>query len=56
VLDGRGTVTANGTALSVDHPGAYELIHHARSEAGVLELTVGDGVECQAVCFTPGLA
>jgi thiol-disulfide isomerase/thioredoxin len=56
VLDGHGTVTANGSTLSVDHPGAYELIHHERSQAGVLELTVGDGVECQAVCFTPGLA
>jgi len=24
--------------------------------AGMLELEVGDGVTCEAVCFTPGLA
>jgi hypothetical protein len=56
VLDGRGTVTANGTSRSVDHPGCYELISHPRSTAGVLNLEVGDGVRCFAVCFTPGLA
>ena len=27
-----------------------------RSTAGELELTIGDGVRCYAVCFTPGLA
>ena len=42
--------------LAVDHPGAYELIAHDRSTAGTLELEVGDGVRCHAVCFTPGLA
>ena len=56
VLDGRGEVTANGRAQTVDGPGAYELITHPRSTAGVLELSVGDGVRCHAVCFTPGLA
>ncbi|MGA9859151.1 MAG: redoxin domain-containing protein [Solirubrobacteraceae bacterium] len=56
VLDGEGEVTANGRSVSVDHPGAYELISHPRSTAGVLELEVGDGVECFGVCFTPGLA
>jgi thiol-disulfide isomerase/thioredoxin len=55
VLDGEGTVTANGEAVAVDHPGAYELVAHARSTAGELALTVGDGVTCHAVCFTPGL-
>ncbi len=56
VLDGAGTVTAGGRELTVDHPGAYELITHERSTAGVLELRIGSGVRCLAVCFTPGLA
>ena len=56
VLDGAGTVTANGRAIEVDHPGAYELIAHERSTAGTLELELGAGVRCHAVCFTPGLA
>jgi thiol-disulfide isomerase/thioredoxin len=56
VLDGAGSVAANGHAIGVDHPGAYELIRHDRSKAGVLELEVGSGVTCYAVCFTPGLA
>ncbi len=56
VLDGEGTVTVNGRAIAVDAPGAYELVTHPVSTAGVLELDVGDGVTCHAVCFTPGLA
>ncbi len=56
VLDGAGTVRANGRVITVDHPGAYELIEHERSTSGELELEVGDGVDCYAVCFTPGLA
>jgi hypothetical protein len=56
VLDGSGTVSANGRELGVDHPGCYELVSHPRSTAGELDLTVGDGVRCYAVCFTPGLA
>lgn len=56
VLDGRGTVTASGRTLAVDHPGCYELIAHERSTAGELALEVGAGVTCHAVCFTPGLA
>ena len=40
----------------VDGPGAYELIRHEHSTAGELELEVGPGVTCLAVCFTPGLA
>ena len=55
VLDGRGTVRVNGTRsrsstrarTSCSPPGSTE---------GVLDLEVGDGVECLAVCFTPGLA
>ncbi|HTU85498.1 MAG TPA: DipZ protein [Solirubrobacteraceae bacterium] len=56
VLDGAGTVTANGRTLTVKHPGCYELIAHERSADGELVLEVGDGVRCHAVCFTPGLA
>jgi thiol-disulfide isomerase/thioredoxin len=55
VLDGEGVVVANGRRLRVDHPGCYELIAHERSTHGELQLTVGDGVQCHAVCFTPGL-
>jgi hypothetical protein len=56
VLDGNGTVTANGQTTFVEHPGAYELIAHPVSTAGELALEVSDGVTCHAVCFTPGLA
>jgi hypothetical protein len=56
VLDGAGSVTANGQTIAVDHPGCYELIAHERSTDGELALELGDGVRCHAVCFTPGLA
>jgi hypothetical protein len=56
VLDGQGTATANGRVIAVEAPGAYELVSHPVSTAGVLELALGDGVICHAVCFTPGLA
>ncbi len=56
VLDGAGTVTANGRELTIEQPGCYPLIEHERHTAGVLELQLGDGVTCHAVCFTPGLA
>jgi len=56
VLDGRGRVTAGGRAIDVDGPGAYPLVEHERHTAGVLELDVGAGVTCEAVCFTAGLA
>jgi hypothetical protein len=55
VLDGSGTARVNGREISVDHPGAYELIAHERSTTAELALEVGDGVTCYAVCFTPGL-
>ena len=56
VLDGRGTLTAGGSEIAVEHPGAYALVSHPVSTPGVLELEPGDGVTCQAVCFSPGLA
>jgi hypothetical protein len=55
VLEGSGTVSANGRTVTVDHPGCYELIAHPRATAGELALELGDGVTCHAVCFTPGL-
>lgn len=56
VLDGDGSVAANGRTVAVDHPGAYVLVEHPVSTEGVLDLAVGEGVECLAVCFSPGLA
>lgn len=55
VLDGTGTVTANGRAVDVEHPGAYELLSHPHSTDGNLELELGPGVRCLATCFTPGV-
>jgi hypothetical protein len=56
VLDGHGPVTANARELRVAGPGCYPLIEHPRHTAGVLELALGPGVTCYAVCFTPGVA
>ena len=56
ILDGRGTVRANGREIPVEHPGAYVLLEHPASVEGVLDLEVGAGVECLGVCFSPGLA
>lgn len=56
VLEGTGTVRANGRTIAVEHPGCYELVAHQRSTAGELALEVGDGVVCHAVCFIPGLS
>jgi thiol-disulfide isomerase/thioredoxin len=55
VLSGGGTVHANGREIAVDHAGVYALVEHERHTAGDLDLDVGDGVTCHAVCFTPGL-
>jgi len=56
VLGGEGTVRANGRTIAVEHAGAYPLVEHERHTTGVLDLDVGAGVTCHAVCFTPGLA
>jgi hypothetical protein len=56
VLEGSGTVTANGREVRVEHPGCYPLVEHDRHTAGVLDLEIGPGVTCHAVCFTPGVA
>lgn len=56
VLEGRGEVRANGRAIAVVEPGAYPLVEHPHHSAGVLDLTIGEGVTCHATCFTPGIA
>jgi hypothetical protein len=56
VLDGVGSVTVSGRTIEVEGPGAYPLVEHDRHTAGVLDLQLGDGVTCEAVCFTAGLA
>jgi hypothetical protein len=56
VLEGVGTITANGRPVTVDHAGCYELIAHPQSTEGELALELGSGVACHAVCFTPGLS
>jgi thiol-disulfide isomerase/thioredoxin len=56
VLEGEGEVVANGRTIAVAHPGCFPLVEHPRHSAGVLELEVGAGVTCHAVCFTPGIA
>ena len=49
-------ICANGVELAVEHPGAYRLISHPVSTEGVLELELGEGIICHAVCFAAGLA
>ncbi len=62
VLGGVGTVRVNGgsavggSELSIEQPGAYALIEHARHMTGVLALELSEGVQCLATCFTPGVA
>jgi hypothetical protein len=56
VLDGAGTVTANGKTMTVEYPGAYQLVEHSHHTEAALDLDVAPGVECLATCFTPGLA
>jgi hypothetical protein len=63
VLDGAGPVRVNGgpqrggsgADVHVSRPGAYPLIEHERHTKGAIELEIGDGVECVATCFTPGV-
>ena len=55
VLEGEGEVRANGRTLAVRHAGCFALIEHDRHRSGRLDLEVGPGVACHAVCFTAGL-
>ena len=50
------TVTVNGRELAIEYPGAHLLAAHDHHTAGELELTLGDGVRCDGVCFSAGLA
>jgi hypothetical protein len=56
VLSGAGQVTVAGQPLTVDGPGCYRLVAHPHSTEAELDLGVGPGVSCHAVCFIPGLA
>jgi hypothetical protein len=56
VTGGRGELRVNDRTLVIEHPGCTLLVEHARHTEGVLELEVGEGLECYATCFTPGLA
>jgi thiol-disulfide isomerase/thioredoxin len=62
VLGGAGVVRVDvgeataGGELRIEQPGAYPLIEHERHTAGMLELELGEGVQCLATCFTPGVA
>ena len=61
VLDGSGDARGArqrarlSAEVRVEHPGAFPLFEHERHTEGVLELDVGAGVRCHAVCFTPGV-
>ena len=56
VLEGSGAVRAAGREVAVEHPGCFALVEHERHTEAVLDLEVGPGVTCHAVCFTPGVA
>jgi hypothetical protein len=56
VLGGAGEVRANGRVIEVRWPGCHPLVEHPHHTAGALELEIGEGVECYATCFTPGVA
>jgi hypothetical protein len=55
VVSGGGTLRVNGVQRTVAWPGCHLLVDHGRHTAAVLELEVGEGVTCHAVCFTPGI-
>jgi hypothetical protein len=55
VFEGRGVVRANGVEIAVEHHGCLPLVEHEHHTEGILELEVGEGVRCHAVCFTPGV-
>lgn len=48
-------IGVNGREIPVPHAGAILLIEHDHHRRGELDLDLGDGVRCDAVCFTPGL-
>jgi thiol-disulfide isomerase/thioredoxin len=56
VLGGAGELWVNGERVSIEAPGAHQLLSHAHHVDAVLDLRVGEGLTCYATCFTPGLA
>jgi thiol-disulfide isomerase/thioredoxin len=56
VLEGSGTMVVNGEERAIEDTGAHLLIDHGVHAHGVLDLQVGEGLVCHAVCFTPGPA
>jgi hypothetical protein len=56
VVEGRGTLRVDGTAVEVREPGCIPLVEHERHTVGTIELEPGAGVTVHATCFTPGLA
>jgi hypothetical protein len=56
VTGGVGSLIVNGREVAVTEPGCQRLVEHTHHTAGVLDLAVGEGVECYLTCFTPGVA
>jgi hypothetical protein len=56
VVSGPGVVTVDGRDVTAASPGCVQLLAHAKSTAGDVVITPGEGVEVYATCFTPGLA
>jgi len=56
VLEGAGTLTVNGEQRTISATASELLVDSDQSEQATLELEVGDGLVCHAVCFSPGLA
>ncbi len=56
VTGGRGVLTVNGRSVEVTEPGCQPLVEHPHHTAGVLDLSVGEGLECYLTSFTPGVA
>ncbi len=62
VVTGKGVLSVNGgpqkggSELVVQAPGAYPLMEHERHTAAVVTIEEGEGVQCVATCFTPGVA
>jgi thiol-disulfide isomerase/thioredoxin len=54
VLDGEGSVRADGRTITVTEPGCFPLVEHPHHTVGELAFEVGPGVTCYATCFTPG--
>jgi len=58
VLSGTGDIevrSPQARRLRIEGPGAYALVEHESHTHAELDVQLGDGVECHATCFTPGL-